>query len=482
MRWGDWIWGAAAGGILGAVGLALRGLGVGWPLEGLFAQIAYWLGVPATFNLIHKLFGFGDLAKNLAFIGTALLWLFIHPFLMAGLRRWFWAGLTVAFLFYGAFGGWLLGLSSEGWWAAAIYGLLLGALAWAVRSKARRPAPPTNSARRESLKTLAVLSLGWGVWLSLRAQAQQAVRIIWSKIAGLSPEQTAQKDLYYVSKNVEFLDPRLQGPAYRLEIGGLVDKSLSLNLEEIKALPAVERVSVLTCISNEVGGPLIGNPKWRGVPLQTLLERAGVKSEARFLVWEAADRYVESIPIAEVPPEALLAYAIENPATGKLEDLESKHGYPTRLLLPGRYGMKQPKWLTKITLSANEVPGYWAQRGWSRDAIIRTMNRIDTPTDRAQLKAGEETWIAGVAYAGGRALEHVEVSTDGGKTWQRAILKPPQSKYAWQLWALRWKPAAGNYNLWVRAVEVGGKLQDPTPRDPLPDGATGYHRISVRVV
>lgn len=485
MRRGDWVWGIAAGIILGMVGFALRSFGVGWPLEGLFAQITYWLGVPAMFNLIHKLLGFGDLAKNLAFIGTAFLWLFVQPFLFTALRQLFWAGLAVAFVFYGAFGGWLLGMSPEGWWAAAINTVLLGALGWAVRPRRLKPnearSEVSSPARRESLKTLAALGVGLALWQSLKAQAQSAAKIVWEKITGLSPEQTAQKDLYYVSKNIELLDPKLRGKPYKLEIGGLVDHPVSFGLDEIKALPGTELVNTLTCISNEVGGPLIGSAKWRGVPLKTLLEKAGVKPEAKFLVWEAADRYTESIPVAEVPPEAMLAYAVENPATGKPEDLEPKHGYPTRLLLPGRYGMKQPKWLTKITLSATEAPGYWAQRGWSRDAVIRTMSRIDTPKHRAQLKAGEETLVAGVTYAGGRALERVEISTDGGKTWQKAELKAPKSKYAWQLWAFPWKPAAGSYDLLVRAVEVGEKVQDPTPRDPLPDGATGYHKINVRV-
>jgi len=484
MKRGDWIWGIVAGIGLGVLGFGLRGHGVGWPLEGMFAQITYWLGVPAMFNLIHKLLGFSDLAKNLAFIGTALLWLFIHPFLFTALRRWFWAGLAVALVFYGAFGGWLLGMSPEGWLAAAINTVLVAALAWAVRPRGQKsaiPVAPADSTRRESIKTLALVALGLALWQTTKAKAQSAVKVVWDKIAGLSPEQTGQKDLYYVSKNIELLDPRLQGGAYKLELGGLVDKPVTLNLSDLKALPKVELINTLTCISNEVGGPLIGSAKWQGVALKTLLEKAGVKAEAKFLVWEAADRYMESIPIGEVPAEAMLAYAIENPTTGKPEDLQTQHGYPTRLLIPGRYGMKQPKWLTKISLSASEVSGYWAQRGWSRDAVIRTMSRIDTPQNHAQLKAGQETFVAGITYAGGRALERVEVSTDGGKTWQKADLKPPKSKFAWQLWAFPWKPAAGNYDLLVRAVEVGEKVQDPTPRDPLPDGATGYHRISVRV-
>ncbi|MER3445123.1 MAG: molybdopterin-binding oxidoreductase, partial [Meiothermus sp.] len=288
--------------------------------------------------------------------------------------------------------------------------------------------------------------------------------------------------LYVVSKNPAFLDPDLRGKPYKLEVGGLVGQPLTLDLEALKALPSTDLVHTLTCISNPVGGDLIGCVKWRGVPLRALLERAGVKPEARFIVWEAADRYTESIALTELPAEALLAYAAENPQGGKFEDLEPRHGYPTRVLLPGRYGMKQPKWLTRITLTDKETTGYWAQRGWSRSAVIRTMSRIDTPKRNARLKAGEETFVAGIAYAGGRALERVEVSLDGGKTWQKAELRPPRAKHAWQQWALPWKPEKGDHTLQVRAVEVGERVQDPTAREPLPDGATGYHTVRVRAV
>lgn len=482
MKRSDWSWGLGAGIVLGLLGFALRG-NIGWPLEGLFAQITYWLGVPAMFNLVHKLLGYGEAGKNLAFLGTAILWLLLHSFLFTLLRRWFWVGLAVAFTFYGAFGGWLLGMNTQGWLAALVYTTLVALVAlvggltfWLRRPKANQPAI-ADPARRESMKTLGVMALGLMLWQQAKAQA----KVVWEKIAGLSPEQTNPKDLYYVSKNIELLDPKLMGKPYKLEVLGLVSTPLSLSLDDLKALPSVELMNTLTCISNPVGGDLIGSVRWKGVPLKAILDKAGVKAEAKFIVWEAADRYVESIPIGEVPPEAMLAYAAENPQSSKFEDLSEKHGYPTRILLPGRYGMKQPRWLTKISLSASEAPGYWAQRGWSRTAVIRTMSRIDAPQSGTRLKAGEETFIAGISYAGGRALERVEVSTDGGRTWQKAELKPPKSKFSWQLWALPWKPSAGDYSLQVRAVELGEQIQDAKRRDPLPDGATGYHTVSVKV-
>lgn len=467
MKRSDILWGLGTGLLLGIAGFGLRAFGLGYPLEGMFARITYWLGVPAAFNLVHKLLGYSDLAKNLAFIGTVGLWLAIHPVLFAFARRRIWLGALTGALFYGYFGRLLAGL---------IYTVLFLAIAFlATRCIARRPGV-TGSSRRESLKAIGFIALTAVFWQQAKAQA----KIIWEKITGLSREQTPQKDLYYVSKNPGFLDPNLAGKPYKLEIFGLVNKPAALSFDDIKAVPPVELVNTLTCISNPVGGDLIGSPKWQGASLKTLLEKAGVKPEAKWLVWEAADSYRESILLSEVPAEAMLAYAIEN-EQGKWEELQTSHGYPTRLLLPGRYGMKQPKWITKIRLSDKEEPGYWVQRGWSKSAVIRTMSRIDTPKNNARIRAGEENFIAGIAYAGGRALERVEISTDGGKSWQNANLKPPRSKFAWQQWAFSWRPSVGEYQLAVRAVEVGDKIQDATRRNPLPDGATGYHVVKVRV-
>lgn len=473
MRRSDWMWGIGAGLLLGLVGFVLRNVGLQYPLEGLFAQITYWMGTPTMFNLVHKMFGYGELAKNLAFIGSAVAWLLVHPFLWWALRRNWVLGAVLALVFYSA-SAYIL---PAGWIAAIIYSAVLVGLVL-VFSRKRISVPAiTDTGRRESLKTMGVLAVGLLLWQQAKAQA----KIAWDKIAGLTKEATSQKDLYTVSKNPAVLDPNLRGKPWKLEIGGLVDTPISLSLDDIKAMPSVDLVYTMTCISNPVGGDLIGSPRWRGVPLKAVLEKAGVKSEAKWYVWEAADRFVESIAIAEVAPEAMVAYAIENPETGKFDELEPKHGYPLRVFLPGRYGMKQPKWLTKITLSKDEVVGYWAQRGWSRSAVIKPMSRIDLPKHRARIRAGEETYIAGITYAGGRALERVEVSTDEGKTWEKAELKPPRGKYAWQQWAYAWKPAAGEYTILARVVEVGERVQEAKLNEPLPDGATGYHTVKVRV-
>ncbi len=446
---------------LAALGLGLRALGVGYPLEGVYGFLTFWLGVPAVFNLVHEVFGYGSLAKNLAGVGALGVWLLGHAALFFLYPRAPGVAVGLAALGYGYFGGWgaAVGLTPAFWlWAW-----------WGARRAAR-----FEPARRSSLKAIALFP----AWLAWGQGARGQGRIVFERIPGLSREVTPQPELYYVSKNLAVFDPDLRGRPYRLEVGGMVARPLSLTLEELRALPAVEFVHALVCISNPVGGDLVGNPRWRGVLLRTLLERAGVRPEARWVVFESRpDGYVESLSLAELPAEAMVAYAIDG------EDLERRHGYPTRVLIPGRYGMKQPKWLTHIWLSDTEAVGFWARRGWSRTAVVRTMSRIDVPADGASVRVGEEVVIAGIAFAGGRPLERVEVSTDGGRTWRPAVLRPPLGPYAWQLWALPWVPrTAGAHVLVVRAVEVGGRVQDPTPRRPLPDGATGYHRVRVQAV
>lgn len=465
----DLVRGAWTGAGLAAIGWGLyQGWGVGYPLLNLYSYFTFWLGVPSVFQVVHRVFGYGELGKNLAFFGTVVLWLFLHMVL-----SWLWrtrgrVALLTALVLYGLLGGWLAGLIYTG----------LMALFW--RRKGGRTHFGAGRGRggvtrRRLLAVLGVLATGTGKQPGAKARPVTPPRIAWDRVAGLSPEVTPQGKLYTVSKNLAIFDPNLKGKPYSLEVGGLVEKPLKLGLEELKNLPARHLWSTLVCISNPVGGDLIGSPRWTGVPVKVLLDMAGVKPQAKWLVFEAADGYHESLPLADLPAEALVAYAINS------EELEPRHGYPTRLILPGRYGMKQPKWLTRILLSEGEEVGYWARRGWSRKAVIRTLSRIDVPKPGEPLKVGEEVLIAGVAYAGGRPLERVEVSTDGGIAWHRAELKPPKGQFAWQLWAFPWRPPTpGEYTLKVRAVEVGGRVQDPVYREPLPEGATGYHTVRVR--
>ena len=331
--------------------------------------------------------------------------------------------------------------------------------------------------RREALRRLGLGVAALPLAGAVLEQALAAPLVPWNTISGLTPLVTSQQQLYYVSKNISFFDPAIAGSSYRLQVGGMVDRPLTLTLENLQALPAVSEYVTLSCISNPVGGNLIGNVLWKGVRLTELLKRAGIQPGATWMDTRAQDGYFESIPLAAVlRSDVILAYAING------QPLIREHGYPVRLLIPGRYGMKQPKWITEITLSKGPQPGigYWEERGWSKNAITRTLSRIDVPQAGARLKAGSPTWIAGIAWAGGRHIDAVQVSTDNGRTWQGAAVRPPLSPTSWVQWALAWTPQAGAHTLVVRAV-AEGKLQSEAPEQPLPDGASGWMAVPVQV-
>jgi len=292
-------------------------------------------------------------------------------------------------------------------------------------------------------------------------------------ITGLSADVTPAKDFYEVSKNF-FSDPRLSADQWSLQIVGLVKQPRTLGYADVLKLPAVERYETLECISNEVGGDLIGNAAWKGIRLRDLLVSAEPDPRSTKVVFTAADGYTDSIPFTRALSEDnLLAYSMDG------EPLLPEHGAPARLLIPGIYGMKNVKWLTKIELVSTNYLGYWQQRGWSDTAIYNTMSRIDVPLHK-DLKAGPQE-IAGIAFAGDRGISKVEVSVDDGTTWQSAILKERLGRFTWRLWRFDWNPRPGNYTITVRATDGTGQLQSATPTDTLPNGATGLHQLSVQV-
>ena len=292
-------------------------------------------------------------------------------------------------------------------------------------------------------------------------------------ITGLSSEVTSPKDFYEVSKNF-FSDPKLSPDTWSLQIVGLVKQPRTLGYDDLLKLPAIERYETLQCISNEVGGDLIGNAAWKGVRLSDLLAASNPDPRSTKAVFTAADGYTDSIPFTRaMSPENLLVYSMDG------DPLLPEHGAPARLLIPGIYGMKNVKWLTKVELVTTDYLGYWQQRGWSDTAFYQTMSRIDVPLHK-DLKAGPQE-IAGVAFAGDRGISKVEVSVDSGKTWQAATLKEPLGPYTWRLWRLDWNPQPGSYDLVVRATDGKGQVQTDHLTDTFPDGATGLHRISVKV-
>ncbi len=295
----------------------------------------------------------------------------------------------------------------------------------------------------------------------------------------LEGEVTTNTDFYHVSKNA--IDPTVEPTGWRLRIDGLVNNTITLSLEDIKQMQSQTQYQNLTCISNAVGGSLIGNAKWKGVPLKALLEKAGVKAGVKRVIVKGADGYTDSFDYDKaLEPATLAAYEMNDVA------LPNDHGGPLRLLVPNIYGMKNAKWLTGLTLTDDSnYRGFWAQQGWDNLAIIHTESAITSPGDNNTVKAGETSTIRGYAFAGSRGIQKVELSTDGGKTWNEAKVKEALSPNSWALWNYDWKPdAAANksYTLVVRATDKTGAVQTSSQADSFPAGANGWHTIVVKTV
>jgi len=294
---------------------------------------------------------------------------------------------------------------------------------------------------------------------------------------GTRPEYTLPEDHYYVDLNM--LPPFIDGDTWELLITGMVDREITLTLadfyEERLGEP-VEEIITLTCISNRVGGRLIGTTRWTGIPLRRVLNQAGVQEGARFVRVISADNYYEMIPLDAVMEEELimLTYLWNG------EPLNVGHGYPVRMAVPGRYGMKQPKWIVRIEVTDEEDPGFWGQRGWEPNAPIKTTSVIDTVAvdsmyeDRGQMMIP----IGGIAYAGARGISRVEVRVDDGE-WQPARLRRPLSDLTWVIWRYDWPFDPGEHTFSVRAWDGTGEPQIVEESRPHPSGATGIHSVEV---
>jgi DMSO/TMAO reductase YedYZ molybdopterin-dependent catalytic subunit len=296
-------------------------------------------------------------------------------------------------------------------------------------------------------------------------------------VKNLSPEITSNDQFYIVSKNI-VSDPTVAANSWQLTIDGMVEHPLTFTYEQVLALPMQSQYETLECISNDVGGQYMSNALWQGVRLQDVLLKAGVKPGARKIVFYAVDNYSDSIYLEKaMEPTTLLAVRM-NGAT-----LPQEHGFPIRMLVPGIYGMKHCKWLTRIQVTNDDYQGYWEQRGWSDLAGVRLTSRIDSPLQGVNAAANKLTYIAGVAFSGNKGISEVDVSLDGGTRWERATLKHPLSDLTWVLWEYPWRPTKqGNYTLVVRAIDLEGNVQDPRVAPPLPNGSSGYESFDISVI
>lgn len=291
---------------------------------------------------------------------------------------------------------------------------------------------------------------------------------------------TSNAEFYQVSKNA--FNPVVDEKRWRLSIKGNVERPFAMTYDELLSLPMVEREITLECVSNEVGGPLISNGRWTGVPLKILLERAGLRAGSRDVVLRAVDGYSDSIPVEwAMREETIIAVRMNG------ETLPRDHGYPARLLVPGLFGMENVKWLSEIEVVTVDYRGYWQQRGWADTAVVKTMSKFTVPRDGEILLSGRTYEVGGVAFSGDRGISSVEVSIEraghdaiGG--WVEAEILPGASPTTWAIWRYLWKPEErGEYILTVRAIDGRGQRQTAERSAPFPDGASGYHRIKVNV-
>lgn len=292
----------------------------------------------------------------------------------------------------------------------------------------------------------------------------------------VSSEITDNRVFYRV--DIDPIPPQLDLDSWTLKIHGKVSNPLTLNKTSFNSLPTMDEFATLECVSNTISPPggLISNAKWSGVSLAALLNQAGILPDAKYVIFRCGDGYTAGIPVEHaMQSDALLAYKM-NDVT-----LPDEHGFPLRAIVPGIYGMMNVKWITEIEATDQVYLGYWQERGWSNDARIKTTTIIYYPQPNTQVNA--TTPIAGVAFAGDRGISKVEVSVDGGNTWNGATLKKPRSLYSWVLWAYEWTPASsGTANIVARAYDGSGRIQDQTIAQPYPDGASGYQSVQVTVV
>jgi DMSO/TMAO reductase YedYZ molybdopterin-dependent catalytic subunit len=294
--------------------------------------------------------------------------------------------------------------------------------------------------------------------------------------AGLTPIVVPNGSFYRI--DTAFIPPTVERSDWRLRVHGLVDREVTLTYDELVALPIVEQYVTIACVSNEVGGDLVGNAKWTGVPLRTVLDMAGVQPAADQLVGRSVDGFTAGMPVEWVMDESrvpLIAVGMNG------EPLPRVHGYPARLIVPGLYGyVSATKWVSELELTTfDRFQGFWIPRGWAATAPILTQSRIDVPLARTTVEAGVVP-VAGVAWAPDRGIEAVEVRIDGGE-WARATISAPISKATWVQWLYRWDATPGSHRIEVRAIDGGGTVQTDETSSPAPDGARGHHVVSVAV-
>lgn len=379
-------------------------------------------------------------------------------------------------------GGGFAGSNTEVGVGFAAFSQLAGALIYAsvldyflVDVSARHPEGFGLTRRQFLVGTVGAVTTFALALYGLSSVISTPARLLFSSVAEMfAKEVTPTGEFYVVTKNV--IDPTVDPATWRLAIGGLVSSPVSLTLANLQAKMQTEEYATMECVSNEVGGNLIGTAKWSGLRLADLLTDAGVESQADWVEFSCADGYTVAIPMSKAMDSATLLVLDMNDGP-----LPSKHGAPARILVPGKYGMFSAKWLTGITVARGEVRGFWQQKGWTNDGRTHTAAIIATPA--AESVVASPVTIGGVALSDATGISKVELSTDDGRTWSEAQLHDPKDpELTWRLWTYRWAPSGGGaYRIRARAYDGHGNPQDPAQTPPYPNGSSGYDAITLYV-
>jgi hypothetical protein len=348
--------------------------------------------------------------------------------------------------------------------------------------------------RREFFRRISVGTLGLGFGVSIfdgiyqyadaltREEAHTLLMKGTVDFMGFRAKEITPNNEFYITTYSSKV-PTIHTNTFTLRIEGLVEKPYTLTMKELEEMEDVREFVTLQCIGNPVGGDAIGNALWEGVKLKKIIEKALPKPGLVKTVFYAEDGYTDSIPYSlSLSDDVFLAFKMNG------EDLPRVHGYPLRAIVPGIYGMKNVKWLSKIELVNFDFKGYWEKKGWSDEAIMPVKSEILMPMDGKTIPIGHYV-IGGIAYGGRYGISKVQISLDGGEIWRDADMKSPLSKWAWVLWSYQWEPAnEREYIIKVRGIDRSGKVQESEGvrgsffrSSAFPDGALGIHSVNVTV-
>ena len=351
-----------------------------------------------------------------------------------------------------------------------------------------RPKPQAETAgfsppigrRALILSGLGLLIAGGGVALLRKLYLDAAFSYDGTQYKGRIVQPITPNDLFYcVTKNV--IDPQVNETLWHLEVDGLVQNPRAYRIQDLNAFDQVEQETTLMCISNGLDAGLMSNAVWKGIPLVDFLHAAGPLADTKRVRFYGVDNYTDTIPIEKaLESTTLLAMGMNG------EELPDRHGYPMRAIVPGYFGEKHVKWLTRIELTGEDAKGFYETQGWGPDFIVPNRSRIDVPDYDSRFSlgqlAGAPIQIKGVAFGGDRGISRVEISDDDGDTWTDAKIVYPGTKLTWALWSYDWQPdSPDDYTLVVRATDGEGEVQEIEEDRGWFSGVTGFHKIVVHV-